>query len=132
MAVRVKVASGQTKLLPTVQEVGEKLSNDLANISATFGEQIANLQIDVTNKAPISHTSLDTTYGVATDVEYGHVKLNTSTLPEALAVSASIGSTGKAADAGHIHPLPTLDNLGAAPAVDGGYLVIYLSQAVHY
>lgn len=47
--------------------------------SQLSGDVAANLQNQINGKAPISHASSNTTYGVATSSLYGHVKLSNAT-----------------------------------------------------
>jgi|GEM_PF-5179774 hypothetical protein len=122
------VASGaQVNILEGVQANGSDLtiSNKKVNITPsgigaaaaahTHAESdITNLTTDLAGKAPTSHANTGTIYGIGNDSSYGHVKLNTSTAGAALASSGAVGSTGKAADAGHVHPFPTAANVGAA------------------
>ncbi|MCM1322797.1 MAG: hypothetical protein NC218_01290 [Acetobacter sp.] len=93
MAVKVTVLNGEKRLLPTTEEIGAKLDDELVNYARR------------------SHIEVH-----ANDVTYGHVLLNETTLPLPAATEASVGQTGKAADAGHVHRLPTLAELSAAPA----------------
>jgi len=60
-----------------------------------------------TSRAPTSHASSATTYGVSSTSNYGHA-MTTGTTPKPLAASASIGSeTAKFARGDHVHPLPS-------------------------
>lgn len=64
------------------------------------------LSTSLGNKAPTSHASADTTYGVASDSNYGHAKAS-GTTPKANG-TASVGSeTATFARGDHIHPLQT-------------------------
>lgn len=59
-----------------------------------------------TSRAPNSHASSATTYGVSNASNYGH-SMASSTAPKALADNASVGNeTGKFARGDHVHPLP--------------------------
>ena len=61
-----------------------------------------------TSRAPNSHASSATTYGVSNASNYGH-SMASSTAPKALASSASVGSeTAKFARGDHVHPLPAV------------------------
>lgn len=58
-----------------------------------------------TSRAPTSHASSDTTYGVSSASNYGHSKASATT-PKALG-TASVGSeTSSFARGDHVHPLP--------------------------
>jgi hypothetical protein len=74
--------------------------------------------------APASHASTATTYGIGSDANYGHVKLNTSTTPAALG-AAAVGASGKAADAAHVHALPSAAGVGAAPTAHASTATTY-------
>ncbi len=93
MAVKVTVLNGEKRLLPTVEEVGTKLDDELVNYARK------------------SHIDVQ-----ANDSTYGHVRLNSQIEPMPSAKTAAPGATGIAADAGHVHRLPTLTELEAAPS----------------
>lgn len=92
MAVKVTVRNGEKRLLPTVEEVGTKVD-------------------DVVNYSRASHEAK-----IANDITYGHVRLNSEDSPLPAAVTPDPGHSGKAADAAHVHRLPTLAELSAAPS----------------
>ena len=66
-----------------------------------------------TSRAPTSHASSDTTYGVSSASNYGHAKAS-GTTPKSPAASASVGSeTGSFARGDHVHPLPATASTSA-------------------
>ena len=85
--------------LDTLNELAAALGDD-PNFAATIAGQIG-------GKAPTSHASSDTTYGVSSSSNYGHAKAS-STTPKAAASTAAVGSeTSSFARGDHVHPLQT-------------------------
>lgn len=74
-----------------------------------------NVQLQDGNKAPISHASTATTYGVSTASNYGHTKAS-STTPKANGTAAVGSETSSFARGDHVHPLQTTisGNAGSA------------------
>lgn len=66
-------------------------------------------------KAPTSHASTATTYGVANASKYGHAKASVTT-PKALGTAAVGSETAAFARGDHVHPMPTAEQVGARPA----------------
>jgi len=108
------------------QERLEADQNLYDQITTLMPEGLENLPELLNQKAPTNHASSSATYGAGDDTIYGHVKLNTSTLPVANG-SALVGTSGKAADAGHVHPTditraplnsPALTGTPTAPTVE--------------
>lgn len=56
------------------------------------GDVAGNLQLQINEKAPIAHTSEDATYGLATDILYGHVKLSDTVDSSLTATSGTAAS----------------------------------------
>ena len=85
-------------------------SNASAGVAASpkaVNDARAALQTAVSGKAPTSHASSATTYGVGTTGAYGHVKLSTAA-GGALSASGSAGTAnGTVANANHSHPFPS-------------------------
>jgi hypothetical protein len=62
--------------------------------------KLDNIENELTNKAPIDHSSASTTYGTGSSVEYGHVKLSDSyTASDGTADSGIAASSKAVADA---------------------------------
>lgn len=64
------------------------------------------IQLKDTTKAPISHASSGTTYGVSTASNYGHAKAS-STSPKGNGTAAVGSETSSFARGDHVHPLQT-------------------------
>lgn len=64
------------------------------------------IQLKDTTKAPISHASSGTTYGVSTASNYGHAKAS-GTTPKANGTAAVGSETASFARGDHVHPLQT-------------------------
>ena len=85
--------------LNTLNELAAALGDD-PNFATTISTQIG-------QKAPTSHASSETTYGVSSASNYGHAKAS-STTPKAAASTAAVGSeTSSFARGDHVHPLQT-------------------------
>lgn len=108
---RVQGQEGQTLLIPTTKEINNRLTAKLEELEQRV--------------APLSHASINTTYGLGTDTEHGHIKLNGTTAPIDLAETASIGISDKAARADHRHKLPTPQQVGASPKNHADQTTIY-------
>ena len=74
----------------------------MGNLPGLFAE----IETKLGQKAPTNHASAANTYGIGDNTNYGHTKLNSSTLPPMNGVAA-VGNSGKAADASHVHPTDT-------------------------
>ena len=88
----------------------------------------SNIQTQLNGKAPTSHASTSTDYGVSTAANYGHA-MASSTTPKA-AGTATVGSeTAKFARGDHVHPVQTsvTGNAGSADKVNKN-LVIKLNS----
>ncbi len=119
-AIAALVASSPTAL-DTLDELAAALDDD-PNFAATITNALA-------GKAPIFHASYGEDTGPGSNDMYGHVRLNSMTLPLMDGV-ASAGGEGKAADIGHVHPVDTsrqakinatgTTNLLTAPTTAGG------------
>ena len=67
--------------------------------------RVEDVETQLTQRAPTNHASPDPDYGKGDNANYGHVKLNSATLPVASNDSmGAVGVSGKAADALHKHP----------------------------
>lgn len=86
--------------------------NKLDGLTATTTELnyvdgvTSNIQTQLSGKAPTSHASTATTYGVSTASNYGHV-MASSTTPKANGTAAVGSETAKFARGDHVHPLQT-------------------------
>lgn len=58
--------------------------------------KLDNIENELTNKAPIDHSSTTTTYGTGSIANYGHVKLSDSYTSSEGAASASVAASSKA------------------------------------
>lgn len=80
------------------------------------------LAFDVTTslsgKAPTSHASTNTTYGIGTGSNYGHVKLSDSTLSTSDA-SAGIAASPKAVKAAYDKAVEAANSAGTVRSVNG-------------
>lgn len=75
----------------------------------------SNLQTQINGKAPTSHASTGTGYGVASAANYGHAMASQAT--PLIAGTAAVGTdNGKFAREGHVHPLQTSVSGNAATA----------------
>jgi hypothetical protein len=79
----------------------------------------SNVQNQLDAKAPTSHASTATTYGVSSATNYGHA-MATSTTPKAAGTAAVGSETAKFARGDHVHPLQTSvsGNAGSADKVN--------------
>lgn len=66
----------------------------------------SNIQTQLNGKAPTSHASTATTYGVSTAANYGHA-MASGTTPKANGTAAVGSETAKFARGDHVHPLQT-------------------------
>lgn len=64
----------------------------------------SNIQTQINGKAPTSHASTATTYGVSSASNYGHA-MASSTAPKANGTAAVGSETAKFARGDHVHPL---------------------------
>lgn len=98
------IATGATKNDPSPNN--PVMDGTAAKGSETYYARGDHVHPTDTSRAPTSHKSSATTYGVSDASNYGHA-MATTTSPKAPAASASLGSeTGKFARGDHIHPLP--------------------------
>lgn len=74
---------------------------DTINITKATKEELANA---ANSKAPTNHAAAATTYGVATESFYGHVKAS-STAPKANGTAAAGSETASFARGDHVHPM---------------------------
>ena len=120
-------SSGEKAKLATVSSNAEENVIEAITVNGTALTPDANKQVSIIlqqNFAPISHASVDTTYGIATDTLYGHVKFGTiagtaiegndsrlsnSRTPIAHAVNATTYGAGNASNYGHIKIDSSLD-----------------------
>lgn len=79
----------------------------------------SNVQDQLNAKAPTSHASTATTYGVSSAANYGHA-MASSTTPKAAGTAAVGSETAKFARGDHVHPLQTSvsGNAGSADKVN--------------
>ena len=141
------IGGATTEELNTLKELSDALNDD-ANFAATVNNAIANRVListynsDITNilssigtintslngKAPTSHASTTTTYGISTASAYGHA-MASSTSPKANGTAAVGSETAKFARGDHVHPLQTTvsGNAGSANKVNSN-LVIKLNS----
>ena len=77
------------------------------------------VQTQLNGKAPTSHASADTTYGISTASNYGHAMASTTT-PKAAGTAAVGSETAKFARGDHVHPLQTTvsGNAGTATTLE--------------
>lgn len=78
----------------------------------------ANITIADSTKAPIAHSSTDTTYGVSTASAYGHAMASSAT-PLVNGTAAVGTDNGKFAREGHVHPIDTTRAPLASPGLTG-------------
>lgn len=103
-----KGGTGATDAPTALVNLGAASAADLDALEALVGDKSVSTQIDaaIASKAPNSHASNTTTYGVSTSSAYGHA-MASSTTPKANG-TASVGSeTAKFARGDHVHPLQT-------------------------
>lgn len=86
-----------------------------------------NIQTLLNGKAPTSHASSATTYGVASNTLYGHA-MASSTIPKANGEAAVGSETAKFARGDHIHPLQTEVETATKDA-EGNVISNYISGA---
>lgn len=88
----------------------------------------SNIQTQLNSKAPTSHASANTDYGVSTAANYGHA-MASSTTPKAAGTAAVGSETAKFARGDHVHPVQTdvTGNAGSADKVNKN-LVIKLNS----
>lgn len=98
--------------LNTLKELSDALNND-ADFAATIIKDISDINLDIQalntsvgGKAPTSHASTGTTYGVANASYYGHA-MASSTTPKANGTATVGTETAKFARGDHVHPLQT-------------------------
>ena len=84
--------------LDTLNELAKALGND-ANFTTTVSTEIG-------KKAPISHASSATTYGVSSASNYGHAKAS-GTTPKVAGTAAVGTETSSFARGDHVHPAQT-------------------------
>ena len=99
---------------PTIPTVNNTLTS-ASSSEALSALQGKTLKDTLDGKAPTSHASNATTYGVGTTANYGHVKLSSAT-PAALGTASAGTADGVVANANHVHAKPSLADLGAAAA----------------
>lgn len=94
----------------------------------TINNNISSIQTSLNGKAPTSHASTTTTYGISTASAYGHA-MASSTSPKANGTAAVGNETAKFARGDHVHPLQTTvsGNAGSANKVNSN-LVIKLNS----
>ena len=66
---------------------------DLSELVKTFNGRITQNAADIATKAPHSHASEDTTYGVGNETDYGHVRLATDGTPLTSGANEGIAAT---------------------------------------
>lgn len=95
------------KLVATVKNILLKTDKFTATEAGYLSGVTSKIQTQIDGKAPKSHATSATTYGVATSSYYGHAKASTTT-PKAPGATASVGSeTAAFARGDHVHPLQT-------------------------
>ena len=87
--------------MPTLPVIDSALSSTSTN---TVQNKVINSALS--GKAPTSHASTATTYGVSSASNYGHV-MASSTTPKANGTAAVGSETAKFARGDHVHPLQT-------------------------
>ena len=92
------VLDSAPETLNTLNELAAALGND-PNFATTIAGQIG-------GKAPTSHASSATTYGVSSASNYGHAKAS-GTTPKANGTAAVGSETSSFARGDHVHPLQT-------------------------
>lgn len=68
---------------------------DLSELVKTFDGRISQNTADIATKAPNNHASEETTYGVGSEVNYGHVRLATDDTPLTSGANDGIAATPK-------------------------------------
>ena len=66
------------KLAYDLASEAKKLAQNSSGNEESILESITNIQNDLNNKAPLRHSSTQTTYGLGSLTDYGHVKLSVS------------------------------------------------------
>ena len=90
----------------------------------------SNIQTQLNGKAPTSHASTATTYGVSSASNYGHA-MASGTTPKANGTAAVGSETAKFARGDHVHPLQTSvsGNAGSADKVNNNLIIKFNSGA---
>ena len=110
------VLDSAPETLNTLNELAAALGDD-PNFATTIANQIG-------GKAPTSHASSATTYGVSSASNYGHAKAS-GTTPKANGTAAVGSETSSFARGDHVHPLQTSvsGNAGSANKVNNALKV---------
>lgn len=138
------IGGATTEELNTLKELSDALNDD-ANFATTVNNAIAarvlqttyqakvdsidgsisSINTSLNGKAPTSHASTATTYGISSDSNYGHA-MASSTSPKPNGTEAAVGlETAKFARGDHVHPLQTTisGNAGSASKVNNKLII---------
>ncbi|SEP36857.1 hypothetical protein [Propionispora vibrioides] len=122
IAVSGTVPSATTATIAAACTGNAATATKLATVRAINGVAFdggSDIAIVDSTKAPISHASTSTTYGIATASSYGHAKASTDT--PAAAGTAAVGTdNGLYARGDHVHPAQT-DIAGKAATATTAY-----------
>lgn len=99
-----------TEMDSTVQNNFQALKDAWVSADTSLKNTLTTL---INGKAPTSHASSSSAYGLSTDTLYGHA-MASSTTPKASAATAVVGSeTAKFARGDHVHPLTVANSWSA-------------------
>lgn len=134
------IGGATTAELNTLKELSDALNDD-ANfavnvnkaisdrvLTTTYTTKIDSIDGEIaglkTGKAPTSHASSTTSYGISTASAYGHA-MASSTSPKANGTAAVGSETAKFARGDHVHPLQTTvsGNAGSANKVNSNLMI---------
>ena len=95
----------KSNLLSSLSAGMVRLTSDTSEIYVDINAQ-TRLAVKDSSKAPISHATSSTTYGVSSASNYGHAKAS-STTPKAAGTAALGTEVTSFARGDHVHPLQT-------------------------
>ena len=92
------------KFIRTVNGIGPSSTGNVTLAASNIGtsdnsnvqSKISTLETNVNSKAPTSHASSATTYGIGTTANYGHLKISDNYTSSAGAASAGVAASSKA------------------------------------
>ena len=92
------------KFIRTVNGIGPSSTGNVTLAASNIGtsdnsnvqSKISTLETNVNSKAPTSHASSATTYGMGTTANYGHLKISDNYTSSAGAASAGVAASSKA------------------------------------
>ena len=91
---------------PDAMNTLNELATAITNNKSTYDAYVTTVNNALAGKAPTSHASSATTYGVSSDSNYGHAKAS-STTPKVAGTAALGSETSSFARGDHVHPAQT-------------------------